>query len=427
MTRPVRSSLSARDIPDMHAWLTSRTESMILSTQPEVAGRVLELLDTPQPGVHDLSDVIRTDPVLSGRVLKLANSALYAQRRSISDVEHACILLGTERLSHVVLGFQVATEAHALGDSFSRRVWSLCLARAFLAGKLASRVSTSLARPAFVVGLMVDAGVSLMPALVGEGYEAKFLNHTHPDLAYRTEFETLPFTHVDVAEVLAKRWHLPDTLRKPIAWHHTRPAGRRRVDQDTVLHRVAYCVGQLRSPLDPDERDHVAHLGDRCLGMTAAAVREVCEQAAAELHTVRGMLADSAARFGDMADLNRIIHAKLVEAHGDAIVRSLVSDLKVGTGAFFVAGRRITVEPDTACTAADRMVAYLHDDRGDRVLSHRFRIGEEDARALCDAFVITPESDDDTIDLDAFLRDAATTAPTPSNHIPGRMSSRTAA
>jgi hypothetical protein len=43
----------------------------------DVAGKVLALLDDPDCGVSDLSDIIRHEPALTANLLKLANSAYF--------------------------------------------------------------------------------------------------------------------------------------------------------------------------------------------------------------------------------------------------------------------------------------------------------------------------------------------------------------
>ncbi len=56
---------------------------------PEVAYRVLQIVNDPEFSTDALVAVVRTDPALTARILKLCNSSLYALPREITNVSDA--------------------------------------------------------------------------------------------------------------------------------------------------------------------------------------------------------------------------------------------------------------------------------------------------------------------------------------------------
>jgi hypothetical protein len=74
--------------------------------------------------VADYAKLIRNDQAVSGRVLRLANSAFFAQRRPVTTIDRACVVLGTDRLKAVALGFHLSRACQTGGDKeYSRKIW----------------------------------------------------------------------------------------------------------------------------------------------------------------------------------------------------------------------------------------------------------------------------------------------------------------
>ena len=60
----------------------------------DVAGKVMALLDDPDCGMSDLSEIIRHEPALTANVLKLANSSYFGLPGKINDAKQAVVYLG---------------------------------------------------------------------------------------------------------------------------------------------------------------------------------------------------------------------------------------------------------------------------------------------------------------------------------------------
>src|SRR5262245_17360655 len=119
-----RKLLTAAELVDLRHDLVQKLDGIGVQSQPQVAMKILQLNARPDAQLKDYATIVKTDPALSGRLLKLANSAMFAQRKAVTTIDRACLLLGLERLCSVALGFQLSRAAAAEGqEELTRRVW----------------------------------------------------------------------------------------------------------------------------------------------------------------------------------------------------------------------------------------------------------------------------------------------------------------
>ncbi|MEZ6210683.1 MAG: HDOD domain-containing protein [Phycisphaerales bacterium] len=251
-----RKELSAREIDALQESLLRRLGDSSVPTLPHVAVRVLELVSDTNSSFRDFAKAIETDQALTGRLLRMANSHSSAKRNPVTRIERAAMLLGMDRLKALALGFHLSKAATTATDASVKRAWTHALFRACLAARVAENFDSRVSGEAFVVALMADAGRPLMPGLIGDRYPQFIDDNTLPQDQFRAEFESLPFTHVDVAAAMCKLWNLPEVLRRPIIAHHTRPTTFTRSDTPGLLHAVAYFVGSI--PTQPPDHKSIA-------------------------------------------------------------------------------------------------------------------------------------------------------------------------
>ncbi len=246
----VRRELSAREIEQVHESLTRRLGDTSVPTLPQVAMRIIDLISDPTASVADFTETIRTDQALTGRLLRMANSAAYGQRSPVTKVERAMVLIGIEKLKALALGFHLSKVAFDKDDFSFRRIWPQWRCGGWFASRLAERAGSDCGGEAFVVGLLCDAGVPMMPKLIGSAYKNTVSPADPPAKQNLAESATLPYTHVDVATALTRLWKLPEALARPIASHHTPPSSMDASSAASVLHAATYLAGMI--PLDPN-------------------------------------------------------------------------------------------------------------------------------------------------------------------------------
>ena len=180
---------------------------------PPVAAKVIALLARESVSLNEVADTLQTDAALSAEVLRLANSALLGARYSVTNIPQALPLLGTSRLTGLLLTLSVAKFLKRTKSRDSiRRSWHHNLACA-LAGKDFAQFFAREPDEAYNAGLFHDIGrlalLVAQPALydrmIASGGDLLALKRTHFGLdhcaagAWVIEHWSLPKTVVDVA------------------------------------------------------------------------------------------------------------------------------------------------------------------------------------------------------------------------------------
>ncbi|MDX2147089.1 MAG: HDOD domain-containing protein [Planctomycetota bacterium] len=397
-----RNQLTAAEVEGLIIALEARLDTVGLPTQPEVAKQVIKLVSDPNSVVGAYARVIKTDASLAGRLLRLANSAHFAQRVPVTSLDRACILLGVERLKAVTLGFYLSRGAATDRDAkLSRHVWTQSVFRACLAASLARSIMPRVSSEAFIVGLLIDSGLPLMPKLATR-YEQHADPFAAPAKLAAAESAHLAFTHVDVASALCRRWKLPAMLAKPIQWHHLPPRSREGEVAVNVLHRLAYFVGALE--LEPDSAmpatpAPMANLATRVLGLNqdslALSVRSACD----EYRATAQMFQDIADPLTDLDALASIVHHRLVGVVEETVVPSMgFADVDENTR-FLLGGFLVEIARDD-----QGGVASVCDAKGECLMSYRFNVGDATPESIRDGLGLDAQTDDEVVAMKARLQ-----------------------
>lgn len=373
--------------PEPHG-LDQRIEKIGLGARSQHLNKLLDLCGDPSASLMDFARVIRTDSSLSGRLLRLANSAFYAQRGPVTNLDRACVLLGIERLKAFSLGFTLGQTVSDRESEFCQRLWGESVFRACLAGELAREACPLFVTEAFIIGLMIDAGQGLMPRLLPVEYQPLVEANLPPAEVFEQELTVLPFTHVDVIVSLGRLWKLPELLARPIAGHHTLPLEDNRTTLG-YLGRIAYVVGQTdcRGRLSAEES--LPLFPARCeevIGLTpdrvAAAVQRVGSEYTAAVTLFQGVCQS----VPDPSDLCSRVRRQLAQAIDGMLER--------GGGAppapierFHHAGVVIEVRRGDS----GEWTAYLCDARGDHLAQVAFRLDRATPGFIADSLGLAPE------------------------------------
>jgi HD-like signal output (HDOD) protein len=395
--------MSARDVADLHDRLSRKLGDSSLPTLPEVALRIMDLVGNERSTIDQFAEVIQSDQALTGRLLRLANSAHYAQRKPVTTLNRAMVLIGMDRLKAMALGFHLSKAAAADDSAFGfKRQWTISLFRAWLALRLAERFEKSVSGEAFIVGLMSDAGVPMMPRLAGEKYLELVTPDMPPALRLKSEFEHFEFTHVDVAAVLCRIWKFPVVLAKPICLHHS-PARQiqrteRGYDHASLLHAIAYFVGSL--PLSPENSDlpasiaeaGFATLADNLFGMTMPEMGETLADAAKDFSATRDMFAHIVDRRVSVDAILRKANHYLGDSVEDLCEESMENERLLGRVLRFEAGG-LTLEMER--TVDHIVTVYINDAAGKRLLSEEINISLQDETEIRQLLLLDEASDDE--------------------------------
>lgn len=193
-----------------------------LPTPPSIAMRIVDLAEDPETGIADMAEVLEQDPAMTARMLRIANSALYAQRRKVNNLRQAVTLLGLNGVMSLALGFSLLG-AFAV-DGRASAVLEKIYHRAILSGEIArdlgQRLGVAASDSLFISGILQDVGVLALIRIYGEEY-MKLLDEAdnHQELS-RLEIAKLGHDHAEIGAWLIQRWHIPAEIQNDIRHSH---------------------------------------------------------------------------------------------------------------------------------------------------------------------------------------------------------------
>ena len=191
---------------------------------PQVALKVLRLMNEPDYEIDSITREIRQDQVISARIMKLVNSAMFATRRSIDSLDHALVFLGREMLVKLILS---AAVQGFYGQS--EMGYSLCKGGLFHHTTSCANVAEVLARKtgkvepaiAYTAGLLHDIGKVVLDQYVGTAYPHFYRKVIEEgQSAMVTERRLFGVDHTQIGSLLATRWSFPPSLTEVIRHHH---------------------------------------------------------------------------------------------------------------------------------------------------------------------------------------------------------------
>ena len=194
-----------------------------LPALPEVALQAMRVADDPNWNLRTLDVTVRRDQALAARFLRLANSAFFGARCSITTLDRAINLVGITRVRSVLLAAALEGLHESKKSNFKGKdLWAHALAAGCVSQHLSTKHRLCDPEEAFMAGLLHDIGRPVMDhvfkaqyaeviQLVAEGVAASFLS---------AEQRVFRFDHTDVGFVVVTAWAFPAEVAEAIRFHH---------------------------------------------------------------------------------------------------------------------------------------------------------------------------------------------------------------
>jgi HD-like signal output (HDOD) protein len=229
-----------------------------LPTLPEIASRLMTMVNDPLVSTSDVAAIIAQDPSLSSRVLRLSNSAFYGMPGKINTINHAVVLLGFKIITTIVLSltvFDMFPEHKRSRRLFDRKAfWLHSLCCGLIARRLAQHAKKRFLfdpEELFCAGLLHDIGkIVLEQYLHEEFHTALTVARDKAIPQYRAEMECLGFSHATVAEWLTAGWGLPAQISRALAKHHEPEDAHQLIDSAGVCHVADWLCYSLGIVID---------------------------------------------------------------------------------------------------------------------------------------------------------------------------------
>ena len=191
---------------------------------PQVALKILRMINDEFYEIHNLTDEIRKDQVISARTIQLCNSVMFATREKIESLDHALVMLGKGLLLKFVISASLNNFFNQIGSGYSLCKGGLyhhAVGAGVIAEKLA--VLTKKAEPsvAYTAGLLHDIGKVVLDQFIYSGFPLFYreLNEKGKNFA-EVEKRVLGTDHTEAGLELAQNWSFPESLVETIRHHH---------------------------------------------------------------------------------------------------------------------------------------------------------------------------------------------------------------
>jgi len=195
-----------------------------LPAVPELYREIVQLLESERGSVDQLGAVIGRDIAMTAMILKLANSAFFSLRHTVTSAGEAVGFLGIDLIRGLVLMHGLFGQVGAFQvPSFTlQHLWQHCLSVAAAARSIArSEGCGARGNEFFTAGLLHDIGILILASRFPEDY-ARVLdtNRRSGGELEASEFHIFGATHSEVGAYLLALWGLPDAMVQAAACHH---------------------------------------------------------------------------------------------------------------------------------------------------------------------------------------------------------------
>ena len=191
---------------------------------PQVALKILRLIDEEEYDIKALTKEIRKDQVISAKTLKLCNSVMFAGTHKIESLDHALIYIGLQTLVKLVISASVDNYFSHAGSGYSLCKGGLfhhAIGTAIIAEKLAELTGRVKPGLAYTAGLLHDIGKVVLDQYVGSAYPLFYRKLNDEGSSFsETEKTILGIDHTEIGSDLARKWSFPDSLIDVIRYHH---------------------------------------------------------------------------------------------------------------------------------------------------------------------------------------------------------------
>jgi len=188
-----------------------------LPTPPGVAIRILELVESDETSIEDITQVISGDPALTSKIIKFINSPLIGLGFRGTTVAEAVSRIGMRGAQMMALSFSLVSDKHRESCPSFRfdEFWSESLARAVGARCIARHQLGWDPEEAFITGLLARIGKLVLATGLPVDYEPVLSGTVGGDQPLELrERAVLGTDHLEVGMQLLREWSLPEIIWK---------------------------------------------------------------------------------------------------------------------------------------------------------------------------------------------------------------------
>jgi len=199
-------------------------DTIAIPPQPAALTETLAIVNSNDPDLSQIAEIISKDVALSAAVFKTINSPFFGIRREISSIQQATMLLGMKNVVNIVTGIslRMSMENNKGGELNLGRFWDTASDTALVCTNLAKAMGSAVKDDAYMFGLFHDCGIPLMQQKYPDYFEVLKRANSEPDKDFTDiEEEYYDTNHATVGYMVAKSWKLPQPICQAILSHHS--------------------------------------------------------------------------------------------------------------------------------------------------------------------------------------------------------------
>lgn len=222
----VRRAFKLRDLVHDERLEAIVADMTSLPSLPEQYEKIMQEMQSDDPSLQKIGEIIETDVAMSAKILQLVNSAFFGLARHLSSPAEAAMYLGVDVLKSLVLTTGVFSQFDndAIDPNTVKKIWDHSIEVGALAKAIATTQSTQslVSDYALMGGLLVDVGKLVFAINYPEKFTeiASRVSDEHCR-DYEVEQEVLGHTHCDVGAYLVGLWGLPNPVVECVAYSHS--------------------------------------------------------------------------------------------------------------------------------------------------------------------------------------------------------------
>jgi putative nucleotidyltransferase with HDIG domain len=204
--------------------IVSQTET--LPSLPAVYTEVISELQSQEPSVKNIAEIISTDLAMTAKILQVVNSAFFGLLRKINNPKEAVMLLGTETIKALVLSVKIFSEFNHKKLAWFNfdQLFNHSMSVSMFAQTISKQehLDQGLVNNALMAGMFHDLGKLILVTNFQEPYQ-KVLTEagkTRQNL-WDLEYEMFGTSHAEIGAYLMGLWGLEYPVIEAIAFHHS--------------------------------------------------------------------------------------------------------------------------------------------------------------------------------------------------------------
>ncbi len=221
---------------------------------PQVALKILRLIDSEEYEIKALAEEIRKDQVISARTIKLCNSVAFSGNNRVESLDQALVFLGLRLLVKLVISVSVNEFFRHSGLGYSLCKGGLyhhAVGTAIIAEKLADYTGSVEPGLAYTAGLLHDIGKVVLDQSIASAYPLFYRRLFEEENNFsEMEKEILGIDHTQIGSKLARKWSFPESLTDIIRNHHEPEKAARHLELAHVVYLADLLMCRFHSGLE---------------------------------------------------------------------------------------------------------------------------------------------------------------------------------